>query len=72
MKGMARDYTTWKNDFLSDRWELFGTEGEMIAAIDKATDNTKSETIWSLLDYKGNLLSTHRTLEEAKTAAGKL
>lgn len=64
---MNRGYTTWENDFLSDRWELFGEEGELRAVVDKDTDGT-----YYVADHEGTRLNSRLTLEQAKSEAERL
>jgi hypothetical protein len=48
MSDQARNYTTWEEDFLSDRSELHGYKGELVAVIDKVGKE------WVLQDRNGN------------------
>lgn len=64
---MGRGYTTWENDFLSDRWELFGEEGELRAVVDKDPDGT-----FRAEDHNGKRLNHRLTLDNAKAEAERL
>jgi hypothetical protein len=64
---MSRGYTTWENDFLSDRWELFREEGELVSVVDKDADGT-----FRVEDHTGKLLNSRLTLKDAKSEAERL
>jgi hypothetical protein len=64
---MNRGYTTWENDFLSERWELFGEEGELRAIVDQDPDGT-----YYVADHNESRLNNRLTLEQAKAEAERL
>jgi hypothetical protein len=64
---VSRGYATWENDFLSDRWELFGEEGELRAIVDKDPDGR-----FFVADHNEARLNNRLTLDQAKAEAERL
>lgn len=62
-----RGYTTWEEDFLTDRCELRGFSDELVAIVD--SDNG---VLFHVTDAEGNLLFTGMQKGHAKTAAESL
>lgn len=63
----TQSYFTWEEDFTSDRAELHGFSGELVAVIDTTEDNQ-----WTVHDATGKLIATCHKQHEAKKHAEKL
>lgn len=63
---MERNYTTWEEDLTSDRMELHGYRGELVAIIEKTGG------AWVVSNAQGALIATHAYKALAQKAAEAL
>lgn len=63
-----RDYTTWEEDFTSDRCELHGYNDELVAVIDSFR-RVRAAIEWSVKDKDGKMIALKKTKEQAMKAA---
>lgn len=61
-----RTYTTWEEDFCSDRCELKGYNDELVAVVETANGD------WEVRDGKGLLIGRSTGKEEAQRLAETL
>ncbi len=61
-----RTYTTWEEDFTSDRMELHGYDDELIAIVDKLGHE------WVLYDRGGNEVARRIVKSDIVRLAGQL
>ncbi len=59
-----REYTTWEEDFLTDRCELHGFSDELVAIVD-----SENGVLFYVEDAKGNRILTGMQKGHAMTAA---
>lgn len=63
---MNRGYTTWENEFLSDRWELHDSDDKLSFVVDKVGGS------WTVTDAGGTIVAFRPTEAEAKKVAEAL
>lgn len=61
-----RNYTTWEEDFLSDRCELHGYSDELVAVVDRAGGS------WTVTDSAGGIVALRPDKASAVKAAEAL